>query len=80
MFNNNNAPQLDTSLFDADHDMDLVLLLSNAQTDGDFEDAARVCRNRMRNRRAEISVQPSTRRGSSATRLRKLTPSALLRG
>ncbi len=78
--NNNNAYELDTSLFDGEHDMDLVLLLSNARTDDEFRDAARVCRNRMRNRRAALRTQPSRSVTPSAALLRKLTPSALLRG
>ncbi len=80
MLNNNNAPELDSSLFDDEHDMDLVLLLSSARTDYDVNDAIRVWDNRMRHRRAALNASRSRRLSSSASRLRKLTPSAILRG
>ncbi len=79
MLNNNiNAHELDTSLLDDEHDMDLVLLLSNARTDDEFYDAVRLCHNRMRIRRAALRTPRPHRLRSSVARLRKLTPSALL--
>ncbi len=46
---------LDTSLFDPEHDMDLVGLANNARTEDDIELVARISRARMRARRAELS-------------------------
>lgn len=47
----------DTSLFDPDHDMDLVALANNARSEDDLEFVARISRARMRARRAELSYR-----------------------
>jgi hypothetical protein len=79
MFTRSDTNNLDTSLFDPDHDMDLVALANNARTEDDVESVVRMSRSRMRARRAELRARETRRRGSGSWRNR-LAPSALLRG
>ncbi len=45
--------ELDTSLFDPEHDMDLVALINEARTEQDIQSVARMSRARMRARRRQ---------------------------
>ena len=45
--------ELDTSLFDPEEDMDLVVLINDARTERDLERVARMSRARMRARRRQ---------------------------
>jgi hypothetical protein len=56
MFSRNNTHQLDTSLFDPEHDLDLVILFGNARTETELKAAAGLSRSRMRARRAELKA------------------------
>jgi hypothetical protein len=56
--------ELDSELFDPEHDMDLVALLNNAQTDNEVRDVMRMSRYRMRARRSALG-QKQPRRGWS---------------
>ncbi len=58
-----NQTELDTSLFDPEHDMDLVALANNARSEGDVESVVRLSRARMRARRAELKASQRPRRG-----------------
>ena len=54
MFNFLRTPQeIDTSLFDPDEDMDLVLLINKARTEQEIQRVARMSRARMRARRRQ---------------------------
>ncbi|MDA8068733.1 MAG: hypothetical protein M0T77_09005 [Actinomycetota bacterium] len=54
MFNFLRTPQeIDTSLFDPDEDMDLVLLINTARTEQEIQRVARMSRARMRARRRQ---------------------------
>jgi hypothetical protein len=57
---------LDTSLFDPDHDMDLVVMINNARTEREMQAIARMSRARMHARRARISTSRASRRRDSA--------------
>lgn len=46
--------ELDTSLFDPEHDMDLVSMINNARTEREIQSVARMSRARMRDRRAQL--------------------------
>jgi hypothetical protein len=80
MFSKNDANTLDTSLFDPEHDLDLVAAVNNARTDDELRYAVRMSRNRMRSRRAALKFAAAERRGFASGRTGKLTPSSLLRG
>ncbi len=49
-----NTQDVDTSLFDPEHDMDLVALINEARTEGEMERIAHMSRSRMKARRAAI--------------------------
>ena len=70
--------ELDTSLFDPEHDMDLVSMLNNARTDAELQSAIRMSRARMRGRRAEL--QSDQLRQRNAVRPRSGSRFSLLRG
>jgi hypothetical protein len=57
MFFRKSNTQLDTSLFDPEHDMDLIALANNARTEDDVAFVVRISRARMRARRAELSYR-----------------------
>jgi hypothetical protein len=66
MFSRRHAPTLDTSLFDPDHDLDLVAMFNNARTETELHAAAGVSRSRMRARRAALGGSRWNRRASSS--------------
>jgi hypothetical protein len=75
MNNKRNNTELDTELFDPEHDMDLVALLNNAQTDNELQAVIRMSRYRMRARRSALG-QKQPRRGFSLRVFKRLTPAA----
>jgi hypothetical protein len=56
---------LDTSLFDPDHDMDLVMMVNNARTEREMQAVARMSRARMHARRNRIRAGEAARRRNS---------------
>ena len=56
MFSRSNQYELDTSLIDPEHDLDLVVLLNTARTETELKAAAGLSRARMRARRAEFDA------------------------
>ena len=50
------STQLDTSLFDADHDLDLVAMLNNARSEHEVRHAVQLSRARMRARAGEQNL------------------------
>ncbi len=74
------STDLDTSLFDPEHDMDLVVLASKARSERDVESVVRLSRARMRARRAELRVGQRRRRGFRVKSLNGTTPGSSRRG
>jgi hypothetical protein len=71
---NNTSHQLDDSLFDTEHDLDLVVMFNNARTESDLAYAAGLSRSRMRARRAAINAEAgrgNRRSGGFASTLRR---------
>ena len=57
MFNfRRNENDVDTSLFDPEHDMDLVSMINEARTEREMQSVARMSRARMRDRRRQLAV------------------------
>lgn len=81
MFNSRRTPnEVDTSLFDPEHDMDLVALINNARTEREVESVAHMSRARMRSRRrAQLDASIAARRGESR-RIFSVIPGSLIRG
>jgi hypothetical protein len=81
MFNfRRNENVMDTSLFDPEHDMDLVAMINEARTEREIQSVARMSRTRMRARRHQLAA---ARRPQAAdtTRARGYSPpSSTLRG
>jgi hypothetical protein len=61
MFSRNKNHELDTSLFDPEHDLDLVAMFNNARTESELATAAGLSRSRMRARRNAIGLEASRR-------------------
>jgi hypothetical protein len=59
-----NTHDVDTSLFDPEHDMDLVSMVNEARTEAEMEMVAYMSRSRMKARRAALKGTTSNRRGS----------------
>jgi hypothetical protein len=81
MFNfRRNENTMDTSLFDPEHDMDLVALINEARTEREIQSVARMSRTRMRARRHELAAA-RRRQPADSTRARGHSPSSTtLRG
>ena len=81
MFNfRRDQDHMDTSLFDPEQDMDLLIMIDNCRTNEEIQSVVRMSRARMRSRRHQLAAarrphQPDTThaRGFSP-------PSSLLRG
>ena len=58
--------KLDTSLFDPDHDMDLVIMVNNARTEREMQAVARMSRARMHARRTRTRADRAPRRRNSS--------------
>jgi hypothetical protein len=72
MLNRNDVNTLDASLFDPEHDLDLVAMLNNARTHDEVRQAMRLSRNRMRARAAAVRNDGAPRRGFGVARLARL--------
>lgn len=81
MFNfRNSKNDLDTSLFDPEHDMDLVALINEARTEREIQSVARMSRARMRARRKHLA-SPRRPHAPAATHARGYSPPAsVMRG
>jgi len=71
---------LDTSLFDPEHDMDLVALINNARTEREIQSVATMSRDRMRARRAELKAARRPHQPDAAHPKGYSPPASLLRG
>ncbi len=72
--------ELDTSLFDPEHDMDLVSMINNARTDREIQSVARMSRARMRARRAQLSADRRPHQPDATHAKRFSPPSSFIRG
>jgi hypothetical protein len=72
--------ELDTSLFDPEHDMDLVVLINNARTDREIDAVARMSRARMRARRAQLKADRRPHQPDATHAKGYSPPPTLLRG
>jgi hypothetical protein len=71
---------VDTSLFDPEQDMDLLIMIDNSRTEADIQSVVRISRARMRARRRQIEAERHPQLPES-TRVRGFSPpSSLLRG
>lgn len=70
---------LDTSLFDPEQDMDLVVMINEARTESEIHAVARMSRTRMRARRRQLETAGRPHRASTRARDFAL-PHSLLRG
>ncbi|MCL2418598.1 MAG: hypothetical protein FWD04_04840 [Conexibacteraceae bacterium] len=62
IFRRNANHTLDTSLFDPEHDMDLVTMINQARTEAEVHRVARVSQARMKARRNAIAHSSGTGR------------------
>jgi hypothetical protein len=70
----------DTSLFDPEQDMDLVIMIEKARTDQEIQSVMRMSRARMRTRRRQLAAARRPHQ-HDATKARGFSPpSSLLRG
>jgi hypothetical protein len=72
--------QLDTSMFDPDHDMDLVALINEARTEREIQSVARMSRARMRARRQNLNAARRPHQPDSTRARGYAPPSSLMRG
>lgn len=76
-----NENDVDTSLFDPEHDMDLVALINEARTEDEIRSVARMSRARMRTRRAELRSAARRPHPADAARAKGFSPPpSFLRG
>jgi hypothetical protein len=81
MFNfRRNENTMDTSLFDPEHDMDLVALINEARTEREIQSVARMSRARMRARRHQLAVARRPHVSDSTHARGYAPPSSTLRG
>jgi hypothetical protein len=81
MFNfRRNEKDLDSSLFDPEQDMDLVIMIERARTEHEIQAVVRMSSARMRDRRHQLAVARRPH-GADATRARgSAPPSSTVRG
>jgi hypothetical protein len=72
--------ELDTSLFDPEHDMDLVAMINNARTEREIQSVARMSRTRMRARRAQLRATRRPHPADAAHAKGYSPPASSLRG
>ena len=72
--------EMDTSLFDPEHDMDLVALINEARTEREIQSVARMSRARMRSRRHQLAAARRPHQPDSTQARGFSPPSSLLRG
>ncbi len=71
---------VDTSLFDPEHDMDLVALINEARTEREIQSVARMSRSRMRARRRQLAAARRPHQPDSTHARGFAPPSSTLRG
>ena len=75
-----NENHMDTSLFDPEHDMDLVAMFNEARTESEIQSVARMSRARMRARRSQVKLARRQHQPDSGhSRGGAVPPSALMR-
>jgi hypothetical protein len=75
-----NQNDVDTSLFDPEQDMDLLIMIDNSRTEHEIQSVVRMSNARMRARRRQIEAARRPDQADS-TRVRGFSPpSSLLRG
>ena len=72
--------ELDTSLFDPEHDLDLVVMINNARTEHEIQSVARMSRARMRARRAQLRAARRPNQADATHAKGFAPPTSLLRG
>jgi hypothetical protein len=75
-----NEKDLDTSLFDREQDMDLLIMIDNARTDAEIQSVVRMSNARMRARRRAIEAARRPHQADSSRVRGFAPPSSLLRG
>jgi hypothetical protein len=75
-----NENDMDTSLFDPEHDMDLVTMINEARTDSEMRSVAQISRARMRARRKQLAVERRRHQVDSPQRRGSGPSSSLMRG
>jgi hypothetical protein len=75
-----NEKPLDTSMFDPEHDMDLVALINEARTEREIQSVARMSRARMRARRHHLNAARRPHQPDSTRARGFAPPSTLMRG
>jgi hypothetical protein len=81
MFNfRRNENDLDTSLFDPEQDMDLVIMIEKSRTNDEIQSVVRMSRARMRARRRQIEAERRPHQSDAARARGFSPPSSLLRG
>ena len=70
----------DTSLFDPEQDMDLVIMIENARTEHELQSVMRMSSARMRARRKELAAARRPHQPDSSHARGFAPPSSLLRG
>jgi hypothetical protein len=81
MFNfRRNENVMDTSLFDPEHDMDLVAMINEARTEREIQSVARMSRTRMRARRHQLAAARRPHAADSTHTRGYSPPSSTLRG
>jgi len=81
MFKNRRTQNdVDTSLFDPEHDMDLVAMINEARTEHEIQTVARMSRARMRARRKNLAAARRPHAPDSAHARGYSPPPSVMRG
>lgn len=81
MFNfRRDQDDVDTSLFDPEQDMDLLIMIDNSRTNEEIQSVVRISRARMRARRRELAAARRPHQPDSTRARGYSPPSSLLRG
>jgi hypothetical protein len=75
-----NDNEVDTSLFDPEHDMDLVAMINEARSEGEIELVVRMSRARMRARRNQLGAARRPHQPDSTRARGFAPPSSMMRG
>jgi hypothetical protein len=81
MFKNRRTQNdIDTSLFDPEHDMDLVAMINEARTEHEIQSVARMSRARMRARRKHLASARRPHAAAPAHARGYAPPASVMRG
>ena len=75
-----NENDVDSSLFDPEQDMDLVIMIESARTEREIQSVMRMSRVRMRARRHELAAARRPHQPDSTRARGNSPPSSLMRG